>query len=499
MTRSSHVAPAPDITLANLTATEAAGHIRDGGLTAEAYASALLANWRANRDLNALTYCDEARVMEAARSVDLARRKDEPLGLLGGIPVAVKDNIDTIGFPTSASTAALKSNHPGSNAPVVSALLQAGAFVFGKANMHELAGGGTSSNPTFGAVGNPYDPSRVAGGSSGGTAAAIAARIVPVGLGTDTAGSVRIPSAFCGTAALRPTSVGGVRYSLDGVVPLAVDLDTVGPMARTVEDVALMHAAIAGTPHATSARLKDMRIGVPRQHYWEALDPEVERVTKAALARLQSAGATLIEVDASYLPEANETFWTLINVGMRDDLADFFRRHAIDLDATEVVDAIASLDTRRMFQLAREAPLTAAAVATARGAARARIRDGYDAMFRAHGLHAIAFPTEPLPAPPINRDGDYFEEEITVNGAVVSKVGVFIQNTRFTCALGVPGLSLAAGLTSDGLPVGLEFDGLAGRDTELLSLGLAAEMELGRLPPPDPKRPAASARTTQAT
>lgn len=491
MTRSSHVAPAPspDMTLANLTATEAAAQIRDGGLTAEAYASALLANWRTNRDLNALTYCDEARVLEAARSVDLARRKGDLLGQLAGIPVAVKDNIDTIGFPTSASTAALKNYHPGSDAPVVSALQREGAYVFGKANMHELAGGGTSSNPTFGAVGNPYDPSRVAGGSSGGTAAAIAARMVPVGLGTDTAGSVRIPSAFCGTAALRPTSVGGVRYSLDGVVPLALDLDTVGPMARTVEDVALMHTAIAGTPRATTARLKDMRIGIPRQHYWEALDPEIARVTRAALAKLQSAGATLIDVDVSgYLPETDETFWTLINVGMRDDLADFFRRHAIDLDAARVIDAIASLDTRRMFQLAREAPLTAQSVATARGAARARIRDGYAAMFRAHGLHAIAFPTEPLPAPLINRDGDFFEEEITVNGAMVSKVGIFIQNTRFTCALGVPGLSLAAGLTTHGLPVGLEFDGLAGRDTELLSLGLAAEKELGRLPPPNQDR-----------
>ena len=348
MTPSSHAAPSPDMTLADLTATEAAARIRDGALTAEAYASALLTNWRANRDLNALTYCDEDQVLESARNVDLARRNGDTLGLLGGIPVAVKDNIDTIGFPTSASTAALKNYHAGSTAPVVSALLREGAFVFGKANMHELAGGGTSSNPTFGAVGNPYDPQRVAGGSSGGTAAAIAARMVPVGLGTDTAGSVRIPSAFCGTAALRPTSVGGVRYSLDGVVPLAFDLDTIGPMARTVEDVALMHTAIAGTPQVQTARLADLRIGIPQQHYWEGVDPEVARVTRAALERLQAAGARLIDVDVSgYLPETDETFWNLINVGMRDDLADFFRRHAIDLDAVEVIDAIASLDTRR--------------------------------------------------------------------------------------------------------------------------------------------------------
>lgn len=482
---SAMIAPSPEPTLADLTATEAATQIRDGAITAESYAVALLANRRAHNGLNALTYCDEPRVLEAARNIDLARGKGETLGLLGGIPVAVKDNIDTVGFPSSASTAALRNYHPGSDAPVVSALLREGAFVFGKANMHELAGGGTSSNPTFGAVGNPYDPARVAGGSSGGTAAAIAARMVPIGLGTDTAGSVRIPSAFCGTAALRPTSVGGVRYSLDGVVPLALDLDTVGPMARTVEDVTLMHTAIAGVPRPAPARLSDVRIGIPRQHYWEGVDAEVARVTRAALARLQAAGATLIDVDVStYLPETDATFGTLINVGMRDDLADFFRRHAIDLDATAVIDAIASRDTRRMFHLAREAPLTAQGIAAARGVARARIRDAYEAMFRTHGLHAIAFPTEPLAAPLINRAGDDFDEEIEVGGQLVNKVAVFIQNTRFTCALGVPGLSLAAGLTADGLPVGLEFDGLAGRDANLLSLGLAVENELGRLPAP---------------
>ena len=486
MTRSSTTARTPSATaMAELTASEAAAQIRDGSLSAEAYAAAQLTNWRSNRALNVFTYCDEDRVLEAARHVDLARAKGERLEMLAGIPVAVKDNIDTVGFPTSASTAALKNHHPGGNAPVVSALLRHGAYVFGKANMHELAGGGTSSNPTFGAVGNPYDPTRVAGGSSGGTAAAIAARMVPVGLGTDTAGSVRIPSAFCGTAALRPTSVGGVRYSLDGVVPLALDLDTVGPMARTVADVALMHAAISGVPLATAARLPEVRIGIPQQHYWEGLDEGVARVTKAALARLQAAGATLIDVDVStYLPEADETFWTLMNVGMRDDLADFFRRHAIELDVTAVIDGIASKDTRRLFHLAREAPLTPRAVAAARGAARARIRDAYDTMFRAHGLNAIAFPTEPLPAPPINREGDFFEEEIEVGGQIVSKLQIFIRNTRFTCALGVPGLSLAAGLTSSGLPVGLEFDGIAGRDGDLLSLGLAVEAELGRLPPP---------------
>lgn len=475
----------PGMALAELTASEAAARIRDGSITAEAYASALQANCDACRSLNAFTYSDEAGALEAARRIDLARGRGEALGMLAGIPLAVKDNIDTVGFPTSASTAALKDRYPGADAPVVTALLRHGAYVFAKANMHELAGGGTSSNPTFGAVKNPYDHARVAGGSSGGTAAAIAARMVPAGLGTDTAGSVRIPSAFCGTAALRPTSWGGVRYVLDGVVPLASDLDTVGPMARTVADVALMHAAISGVRPPAAVRLTDARIGLPRQHYWEDLDPEVERVARIALSRLQDAGATLVDVDVeAYLPQADQVFWTLINAGMRDDLAAYFRQQAIDLDASAVVDAIASRDTRHMFQLARETPLAASAIVAARGAARAQIGEAYRGMFRTHGLDAIAFPTEPLTAPRINPDGDSFDDQIEVGGKVVSKLEILIRNTRVTCALGVPGLSLAAGLTAQGLPVGLEFDGQAGGDVGLLELGLAVETELGRLPPP---------------
>jgi indoleacetamide hydrolase len=276
--------------LGELTATEAVGHIKDGSLTAESYATALLRICKASRDLNALTWMSEEKLLESARRSDLARTRGEALGPLAGIPVVVKDNIDTVGFPTSAATSSLKDNHPTGNAPIVDALEASGAYVFAKANMHELAGGGTSSNPVFGPVRNPYDRARVAGGSSGGTAAAIAARMAPIGLGTDTAGSVRIPSAFCGTVGLRPTSVGGKRYSSDGIVPLALDLDTAGPMARCVADVALMHAAVTGHRLPDPPALDRIRIGIPRQHYWEGLDPEVERVAREAVAQLREAG-----------------------------------------------------------------------------------------------------------------------------------------------------------------------------------------------------------------
>ncbi len=247
----------------NLLAREAVAAVKAGTLKAEDYAARLIERQHTLASLNTTTWVDGARLLEAARAVDLQRARGDPLGPLAGLPIIVKDNIDTTGYPTSAGTASLTSLIPRTDAPVVSALMRAGALLFGKANMHELAGGGTSSNPHFGFVRNPHDPRRTPGGSSGGTAAALAARINAAGLGSDTAGSVRIPSAFCGTAALRPSIAGGKLYSDAGVVPLAADLDTIGPMARAVTDVALLHEAITGQ-RVPERALRGARIGIPR-------------------------------------------------------------------------------------------------------------------------------------------------------------------------------------------------------------------------------------------
>ena len=469
----------------DLSAREAVARIRDGAMKAEAYAARLIERQRALVELNAIAWMDEQRLLEAAHGLDKARLRGEPLGLLGGLPVAVKDNIDTVGFPTSSGTASLKSFRPKADAPVAAALWRAGALLFGKANMHELAGGGTSSNPAFGFVRNPHDPTRTPGGSSGGTAAALAARIVAAGLGSDTAGSVRIPSAFCGTAALRP-SIAGARklYSDEGVVPLAADLDTIGPMARTIDDVALLHEAITGEA-PTRSELKGARIGVPRGHHWEALDEDVRRVADAAMARLGDAGAILIDVDVSALAAAaRQVFDILLINGFKGDLAIFFVRHAPHLDAAEVIGRIASRDTRRLFERAQAAPFPPEAIAMARTRQREAVQAQYAEIFSSSRLDAIAFPTEPLTAPVIPADGDAFDDEVVVGGKSVSKVGVLIRNTAMTGAIGAPGVSIPAGLTTAGLPVGLELDGLPGGDAALLGLALAAEGALGPTLPP---------------
>ena len=184
---------------------------------------------------------------------------------------------------------------PEQNARVVEALIDAGAIVPGKTNMHELAFGATSNNATFGPVRNPYDRARFPGGSSGGSAAAIAAGIAPGGLGTDTGGSARIPAALTGIVGLRPTSG---RYSLEGVTPFSHTRDTVGPFARSVADVVLLDQVITGDMSPVQpANMKSIRFGVAKDPFYTNLDPEVARIMALTLDKLRAAGAELVDVD----------------------------------------------------------------------------------------------------------------------------------------------------------------------------------------------------------
>lgn len=471
--------------LLELSAEEAVRRIARAELRAEEYASHLLSRCRELKSLNTVTWIDEARVLEAARAVDRRRARGERPGQLAGLPFIVKDNIDVAGTPSAAATLTLRDNIAKSNAPVVQRLLDCDAIFFARANMHELAGGGTSSNPSFGTVRNPYDTKRLPGGSSGGTAAALAAQIVPAGLGSDTAGSVRIPSALSGTAGLRPTILPQKLYPDAGVVPLALDLDTIGPMARTIADVALLHAAITGMPFPVVPDLHGLRIGVPRKPYWEDLEPEVERVTTDGLAKLRSAGAVLVDIDTeSYYPLASEVYRTLVMNGIRNDLRPYLAGLSQRMTLEQIVAGIASKDTKALFESARDLDTPPGEVERARTTSRQKITGAYQDLLRHHALAAIIFPTEPIVAPLIKEGGDLRDDEIEINGKMQNKNFLLLRNTHVTGALGVPGLSVPAGLSKQGLPVGLELDGLAGHDSELLGLGMAVERVLGPLPAP---------------
>ena len=216
-----------------------------------------------------------ARPSTSPRACDRRRAGGAPLGPLHGLPIPVKDSLNTRDYPTTAGTPALRGFRPAQNAPLIDALLGAGAIVLGKTNLHELSYGWTSNNLAFGAVHNPYDPARIPGGSSGGTAAAVAAHMAPLGVAEDTEGSIRVPAALCGIAGFRPTTG---RYSTQGAVPISVLFDQAGPHARSVADIALFDA-VAAADHQplTALALSGVRLAVARGYFWTGLDAEVEQ------------------------------------------------------------------------------------------------------------------------------------------------------------------------------------------------------------------------------
>jgi indoleacetamide hydrolase len=465
-----------------LDCTDLVARIRDGSLRAEQVCATFLEQSERQRSLNVVTWIDPPQVLARARDIDRTRDKGAPLPALAGLPILVKDNIDTVGLPTSAGTALLKQYLPRGNAPVVEQLLQQGAVVMGKTNMHELGMGMTSSNPIFGSVRNPYSPDLNPGGSSGGSAAAIAARIAPAALGTDTAGSVRVPAALCGIVGFRPSVYPWKSYSQQGVVPGALALDTIGPMGRCVADVAMLHAAIVGERPARIRPLAKTRIGVPRLAYWDDLDPEVERVALAALARLRDHGSVLVEVDLGRVKDAASDIFRTLVMGAFTDIENFLRIHVPSISLRELTVQIASRDVRAALE-GKWRP-SAADVLNAQAAARDEVCFAYRKIFRQNGIQALAFPTVVLPPQPIRDAGDDPDDTIELNGRIVSKFATMSRNTVPASGLGAPALSLPVGLTRNGLPVALELDGLPGNDSALLALGRVVEATIGRVPAP---------------
>ena len=283
--------------LHELGVAEAAEAIRLGDIKAEALAEALLARAAAHKSLNAFIALEPDKVRAAARQADQQRASGAPLGPLHGVPLALKDNLDTVEYPTTGGTPGLAGNRPKRNAVIVQALFDAGAIALGKCNLHELAYGITNNNAAHGPARNPYAPDRIPGASSGGTGVAVAARLAPGGIGSDTGGSVRIPAALCGLVGLRPTTG---RWSQAGIVPISHTRDTAGPMTRSVADCTLIDGVITGGPlEVASASLKGQRMGLPRRHFWENLEPELGRICEGTLKRLADAGVTLVDVNMS--------------------------------------------------------------------------------------------------------------------------------------------------------------------------------------------------------
>lgn len=415
---------------------------------------------RHDRELGAFITLTADSALEDAKHADADLANGLDRGPLHGIPIALKDLYDTAGVRTTGGSRIFGARVPERDSVVVEKLRAAGAVFLGKLNLHEWALGVTNQNPHFGPACNPWDTARIPGGSSGGSAIAVASGFCYASPGSDTGGSIRIPASLCGVAGLKPTYG---RVSLRGVIPLAWTLDHAGPLARTVGDLALTLSAIAGPdpldPSSSDVPIEDyaseieegaigVRVVIPTNHFFDDIDPEVDAAVREAARVLTSLGATVTEMA---LPRAELVTPTQRTI-LLTDAAAYHREHLRERAADIGADVLTRLRTGQTF--------TGMDYAQARRD-RDELRREWLALLREHDI--ILSPTTPIAAPP--RDGQ---------DAVASAQRLTANTAPFNLT-GLPAISIPCGFTQAGLPIGLQLAAGPWRERLLLRVARAYE------------------------
>lgn len=395
-----------------------------------------------NPKLNAFITVMNDSALAQARSAESEIHAGRWRGPLHGIPIGLKDLIDTAGVKTTCGSALFAERVPTEDAEVVRLLKNAGAVLIGKQNMQEFAWGGTSASSYYGPVHNPWDVDRIAGGSSGGSAAAVASGMCFAAIGTDTGGSVREPAAFCGIVGLKPTYD---RVSTRGVFPLSTSLDHVGPLCRTVTDAGLMLQAIAGDNRLAPRLETKPRIGIVRRPFFDDLDTEIEAAFEVALKEIRVLSSDVKEVELPPTPAAVQG-------------PEVYAVHAKDFAATPEKYG------RWMQERLKQARAIDAAAYTEARQELDRLRRDIDHVFAE--VDFLITPTTPVP--PIT-----IEEALNMSPDPAGEL--WLRNTRPFNAYGVPTISIPCGFTRAGLPIGLQVAGPNFAEASLLSLAYAYE------------------------
>ncbi len=421
-----------------------------------------------NPGINAfITVTDESAKERAAQAdEELARGIDR--GPLHGLPIAHKDLMMTRGVRTTAGSKIFADFAPDVDADVVKQLDEAGAVMVGKTNLHELAYGITSNNPHYGAVHNPWDLERIVGGSSGGSGAALAADLVFMATGTDTGGSIRIPSSFCGTVGLKPTYE---RVSRSGVIPLGMTLDHIGPMARTVRDVAVsFHAMLdtgsdqTGYVPPAHVDVRGLRIGLPENFYFDRLDLDVAAAVRNAVQTAAALGARIVDVRVPDIDALNTVGRVLLLVEAVSNLRPHLHRRQ-DFGA----DVLALLDQGRL--------LSGADYVDAQRLRRMLVVE-FSKLWTQ--VDCILTPCTPTAAPKIGQTTILVGQAISSPAGAVGGVNedVRLATTRMMRAinvLGIPSLAMPCGFSASGLPLGMQILGAPMQEEMLLRIGAALE------------------------
>ncbi len=425
--------------------------------------------------LNAYITVDAEGALKAARTAQRRIAKGKYLGPLHGIPISLKDLYDTKGMLTTAGSKIMRDRIPAEDATSVARLRAAGAIIVGKTNLHEFALGSTTQNPHFGGTRNPYDTDRIPGGSSGGSAAALAADMCIASTGSDTGGSIRTPAALCGIVGLKPTYG---RVSLHGIVPLAWSLDHVGPMTKCVRDAAIMLSAMAGydpkdpasakekVPAYTRALKNDvkrLRIGIDPSFCFGGVDDEVAVAVRKALELLQGLGAHIVEVHLPNIELASVVESILITAepaayhedNLRNRAADYGEDVRALLEGGSVFSAVHYIKAQRLRRI---------------------IQQEFAEAF--NKIDLFAMPGAPVAAPLIGA------ETVSIGDTEVDLAMALI---RFACPsnlTGLPAISVPCGLGRQGLPIGLQLVGRVFDEATLLRAAYTFEANATPLPKP---------------
>jgi aspartyl-tRNA(Asn)/glutamyl-tRNA(Gln) amidotransferase subunit A len=471
-----------DQALRTVTGTRQA--IAGGRLSAvEACRAALDRIERHEPTLHAFNLVAADRALERAAAIDRAGRS----GPLHGVPIAIKDNICTRDMATTASSRILAGYVPPYDATVITQLEAAGAVVIGKTNCDEFAMGSSNENSAFGAARNPWDPARIPGGSSGGSAVAVAAGFVPAALGSDTGGSVRQPAALCGVVGLKPTYGRVSRY---GLLAFASSLDQIGPLAHTVEDAALLTGVIAGADPADSTAASvpvpdyaaalagvtaEVRIGVPRRLIEGGVSPDVLARFDEALAQLSRLGAQVEDVDLPHATYAIPVYYLIATAEASSNLARYdgvrygFRAEpaaGLRRMYNRTRDEGFGAEVKRRIMLGTYVLSAGYYDAYYRKAQQVRtlIRGDYDRAFER--VDVVAMPTSPTPAFPL---GERVNDPLQMYLADIFTVSANLS--------GLPAISVPCGFTGETLPVGLQLTGRHFDEPTLLRVAHAYERE----------------------
>lgn len=440
------------------TIAELARALRAGEVTSESVTAACLERIAArNREINAFISVLGESALAGARQADQELSEGRDRGPLHGVPVSLKDLIDVEGLPTTAGSRVREGHVARRDAPIVAALRGAGAVLVGKTNLHEFAFGTTNEDSAFGPARHPLDPNRSPGGSSGGSAASVLDGMACASIGTDTGGSVRIPSAVCGLVGLKP-SLGEI--SVDGVVPLSTTLDHVGPLCRSVEDAALVYHALAGSPSALprAREPRGLRIGVLRGYFTALQDPQIAALFERACERLASAGVRIETVDVPHAGDITPIYLHIV-------LAEAAAYHAKTLDgrAEDYTPNVRIRLEMGRYVLAED---------------YVRALRGRDVLIREVDAalavcDALLLPTLGIAATKLGAD------TVRIGTAEEPIRNVMLRLTQLFNITGHPAITIPCGKTIEGFPAGAQLVGTRNRTTALLDVAAALEPYLG--------------------